>query len=110
MQSPVMPKVYSGKQGFSCQNAHIAFLAGKRIFKGISAPFLTPAPRAGYTGCQAISKAYILCNTVIFKILAAPKLPEGCRSSLIEVVPIVLHKKIPLPRLQLAEGESAKAA
>ena len=88
----------------------LRFLAGKRIFKGISAPFLTPAPRAGYTGCQAIGKAYILCNTVIFKIHAAPKLPEGCRSSLIEVILVVLHKKIPLPRLQLAEGESAKAA
>ena len=88
----------------------LRFLAGKRIFKGISAQFSTPAPRARYTGCQAIGKAYILCDTVFFKIYAAPKLPKGCQSSLIEAIPVVLHKKIPLPRLQLAEGESAKAA
>jgi len=88
----------------------LRFGAGKRIFKGISAQFSAPAPRARYTGCQAIGKACILCNTVFFKVLAAPKPPEGCRSSLIEVIPVVWHKKIPLPRLQLAEGESAKAA
>ena len=77
---------------------------------GISAQFLTPAPQAEYTGCQAISEAYILCDTAFFNTYAVSKPPEGCRTSPMGVIPVVWHKKIPLPRLQLAEGESAKAA